>query len=124
MKAHDWREAAANSDRVVHLNSFQYPQAYFVNAAANFNLHHVDVAEQSALAGEKMDSQHLYPQIEQLLGAIYVERRRYPEAVEKFRAYLTLAPDAKDAQSTRQQLAVLEKVMSQTSQTAQKNQQQ
>jgi hypothetical protein len=68
--------------------------------------------------------QHLYPQIEQLLGTIYVEHHRYPEAVEKFRAYLTLAPDAKDAQSTRQQLAVLQKVLSQSPQVAEKNQQQ
>jgi tetratricopeptide (TPR) repeat protein len=124
VKAHDWREVAETTDRVVHLNSFEYPQAYFLNAAANYNLHHVDVAERSALAGEKVDTQHLCPQIEQLLGTIYVERHKYTEAAAKFRAYLTLAPNASDAQATRQQLAVLEKVLAQASQVAEKAPQQ
>jgi len=120
VKAHDWREVAETTDRVVHLNSFEYPQAYFLNGAANFNLHHVDVAERSALAAEKVDTQHVCPQIEQLLGTIYVERRKYPEAVEKFRSYLMLAPNASDAQATRQQVAVLEKMLTQASQVAEK----
>jgi tetratricopeptide (TPR) repeat protein len=120
VKAHDWREVAADTDRVLHLNSFEYPQAYFLNAAANYNLHNVDVAEQSALAAEKDDVQHLYPEIQQLLGTIYVKRHRYAEAVEKFRAYLMLAPTADDAAATRQQLAVLESVLSHSSQVAEK----
>jgi tetratricopeptide (TPR) repeat protein len=124
VKAHDWREVAETTDRVVHLNSFEFPQAYFLNGAANFNLHHVDIAERSALAAEKVDTQHLCPQIEQLLGTIYVERRKYPEAVEKFRSYLMLAPNASDAQATRQQVAVLEKILAQASQVAQKAPQQ
>jgi tRNA C32,U32 (ribose-2'-O)-methylase TrmJ len=109
---------------VVHLNTFEYPQAYFLNAAANYNLHHVDLAERSALAAEKVDVEHLFPQVEQLLGTIYVERHKYTEAVSKFRAYLTLAPSASDAQATRQQLAVLEKVLAQASQVAEKAPQQ
>jgi hypothetical protein len=121
VKAHDWREVADDTDRVLHLNSFAYPQAYFLNAAANYNLHNVDVAEQSALAAEKDDVQHLYPEIQQLLGTIYVKRHRYAEAVEKFRAYLMLAPKADDAAATRQQLAVLENVLSHASQVAEKN---
>jgi tetratricopeptide (TPR) repeat protein len=121
VKAHDWREVADDTDRVLHLNSFAYPQAYFLNAAANYNLHNVDVAEQSALAAEKDDVQHLYPEIQQLLGTIYVKRHRYAEAVEKFRAYLMLAPKAEDAAATRQQLAALENVLSHSSQVAEKN---
>jgi tetratricopeptide (TPR) repeat protein len=123
VKAHDWREVAANTDRVVHLNSFEYPQAYFLNAAANYNLHHLDVAEQSALAAEKVDVEHAFPQVEQLLGTIYVERRRYADAVEKFRVYLDMAPNASDAPATRQQLAVLERVLAQAAPLAQKEQQ-
>jgi tetratricopeptide (TPR) repeat protein len=121
VKAHDWREVADDTDRVLRLNSFAYPQAYFLNAAANYNLHNVDVAEQSALAAEKDDVQHLYPEIQQLLGTIYVKRHRYAEAVEKFRAYLMLAPKAEDAAATRQQLAALENVLSHSSQVAEKN---
>jgi cytochrome c-type biogenesis protein CcmH/NrfG len=124
VKAHDWREVADTTDHVVHLNTFEYPQAYFLNAAANYNLHHVDVAERSALAAEKVDVQHEFPQVEQLLGTIYIERHKYTEAVAKFRSYLMLAPNASDAPATRQQVAVLEKVLAQASQVAEKTPQQ
>ncbi|MEI9977093.1 MAG: hypothetical protein WDO73_36605 [Ignavibacteriota bacterium] len=34
IKAHDWREVADATDHVLHLNSWEYPQAYFFNGAA------------------------------------------------------------------------------------------
>ena len=124
VKAHDWREVASTTDKVLHLSTWEYPQAYFFNGAANFNLHHVDVAEKDALAAEKLDTQHLYPQNEQLLGMIYAEHHRYADAAAKFRSYLLLAPDAEDAPLTRQQLAAAERLAAQAAQVAEKNQDQ
>jgi len=60
VKAHDWREVVATTDQVLRLNSYEYPGAYFFNAAANYNLRHVGVAEKSALAAERVDVQHEY----------------------------------------------------------------
>ena len=120
VKAHDWREVVATTDQVLRLNSYEYPGAYFFNAAANYNLRHVGVAEKSALAAERVDVQHEYPQVEQLLGTIYAERHRYAESAEKFRAYLMMAPNAKDAAATRVDLAAVEKLAAESSQIAQK----
>jgi tetratricopeptide (TPR) repeat protein len=124
VKAHDWQQAADATEHVLHLNTFQYPQAYFLNGAANFNLHHIDLAEEDALAAEKLDMQHQYPQIEKLLGSIYSERHRYAEAAQKFRSYLMLAPAADDAASIRQQLAGTEALAAESSRIAQKKAQQ
>ena len=124
VKAHDWQQAADATEHVLHLNTFQYPQAYFLNGAANFNLHHIDLAEEDALAAEKLDMQHQYPQIEKLLGSIYSERHRYAEAAQKFRSYLMLAPGADDAASIRQQLAGTEALAAESSRIAQKKSQQ
>jgi tetratricopeptide (TPR) repeat protein len=121
---HDWKEVADTTEHVLHLNTFQYPQAYFLNGAANFNLHHIDLAEEDALAAEKLDMQHQYPQIEKLLGSIYSERRRYADAAQKFRSYLMLAPDADDAVFIRQQLAHMEALAVESSRIAQKKAQQ
>jgi tetratricopeptide (TPR) repeat protein len=119
-KAHDWKELADTSERVLHLNTFQYPQAYFLNGAANFNLRRLDVAEVDGLAAEKLDVQHQYPQIENLLGTIYSARHRYAEAADKFRAYLMLAPGAEDAAVARKQLADMEALAAESSRIAQK----
>jgi tetratricopeptide (TPR) repeat protein len=124
VKAHDWREVAATTEKVLHLSTWEYPQAYFFNGAANFNLHHIDVAEKDALAAEKLDTQHLFPQIQQLLGMIYVEQNRYADAVQKFRSYLLLAPDAEDAPLARKQLAISERLAAQAAQVAEKEQDQ
>lgn len=121
VKAHDWREVVATTDHVLRLNSYEYPGAYFFNAVANYNLRHVDVAEKSALAAERVDVQHEFPQVEQLLGTIYAERHRYAESAEKFRTYLMMAPNAKDAAATRVDLAAVEKLAAESSQIAQKS---
>jgi tetratricopeptide (TPR) repeat protein len=121
VKAHDWREVADTTDQVLRLDSFQYPQAIFFNAAANYNLRHIDLAEKSALLAERVDVQHQYPQIEQLLGTIYTDRHLYAEAAEKFRAYLMLAPDAEGAADARRQLAAVEKLADEASRVAQKD---
>jgi tetratricopeptide (TPR) repeat protein len=123
VKAHDWKEVAGNTERVLQLNTFQYPQAYFLHGAANFNLHHIDVAETDALAADKLDIQHQFPQIQKLLGAIYGERHRYADAADKLRAYLLLAPDAEDAVEARRQLTEMESLASRSSQVAKKAQQ-
>jgi len=124
VKAHDWKEVADSTEHVLHLNTFQYPQAYFLHGAASFNLHHVDLAEEDGLAAEKLDVQHQYPQIEKLLGTIYSERHRYADAAEKFRSYLMLAPGAEDAPFARQQLAYMEALAVESSRIAQKKAQQ
>jgi tetratricopeptide (TPR) repeat protein len=124
VKTHDWQAVADTTEHVLHLNTFQYPQAYFLNGAANFNLHHIDLAEEDALAAEKLDMRHQYPQIEKLLGSIYSERHRYADAADKFRSYLMLAPGAEDAAFIRQQLAGMEALAAESSRIAQKKAQQ
>jgi len=120
VKAHDWKEVADDAGHVLSLNTFQYPQAYFLHGAANFNLHHLDVAETDALAADRLDVQHQFPQIQKLLGVIYGERHRYADAADKLRAYLLLEPNAEDVADARRQLAQMDALASQASQVAQK----
>jgi hypothetical protein len=123
LKAHDWREVAENTDHVLHLNSYEYPQAYFLNGAANYNLHRMDVAQKSLEAAERLDSLHVFTQVHQLLGIIYAGTKRYSDAARELRSFVTLAPDSEDARAARQQLAVMEKMAAETPAATPKNQQ-
>jgi tetratricopeptide (TPR) repeat protein len=118
---HNWNEAADTTGRIVSLDSFAYPIAYFFNGVANFNLRNLDLAEKSALTAERLDVRHGLPQVEDLLGTIYLERQEYSEAAEKFRAYLALSPNSQDAVSVRQQLADTEKLAAESPQSPQKD---
>jgi len=108
--AKNWRELAEVTGRAVKLDPFDYPQEFFFNSVANYNLHDMDTAEKSAREAEKLDTQHHYPQASHLLGVILAQRQDYTGAAGEMRNYLMFAPGAADAGTVRAQLEQLEKL--------------
>ena len=123
VRSENWKEVADVTDRVLQLDSFEYPQAFFFNAVANYNLKHPELAEKSARWAQKLDTQHQFPQVAHLLGTILAESHRYAEAADEFRTYLMLAPRAADAPTVRNRLDDMEKLARASSQVARKEQQ-
>jgi Tfp pilus assembly protein PilF len=103
-----WEDAASFSKQVIQLNPVEFPSSYFYNALANYNLKRIDEAEKSAKEVLKLDTGHKYPQAEGLLAQILIQKGNYPEAATHLRAYLTLVPNAKNADALKQQLQKLE----------------
>jgi Flp pilus assembly protein TadD len=103
-----WDEAASFSKQVIQLNPVEFPSSYFYNALANYNLKKADEAEKSAKGVLKLDTGHKYPQAEGLLAQILIQKGNYSEAATHLRAYLTLVPNAKNADVLKQQLQKLE----------------
>ena len=110
IEAKKWQEVAQVTDRASKLDVFDYPQVYFFNAVANYNIKNLDAAEKSAAQAERLDTRHRYPQVYFLWGNILAIHHDYTGAAEKFRTYLKLAPDAEDAAIARRQLDQAEKV--------------
>jgi tetratricopeptide (TPR) repeat protein len=119
LQAQRWQELADVSDKAVRLDPFSFPQAFFFNAVANYNLNHADAAEQSARRAQKLDTQHRIPQVSHLLGVILADRHDYAGAAEQMRDYLKFAPQAKDAATVRSQLESFEKALASAAQPAQ-----
>jgi tetratricopeptide (TPR) repeat protein len=109
-----WEELADLTDRAVKLDPFSFPQAFLYNSVANFNLKNLDVAEKSALAAEKLDTRHQYPDVSHLLGLILAQRQDYTGAAVRFRNYLQQAPTAPAAATVRLQLDQIEKMTAQS----------
>lgn len=109
-QAKKWREAVDVTNRALSLDTFDYPQIYFFNAVANYNLKNVDAAEKSVRQAEKLDTRHRYPQIYYLQGIILAVHQDFAGSAEKFRTYLKLAPDAEDASLAKRQLDQVEKL--------------
>jgi cytochrome c-type biogenesis protein CcmH/NrfG len=108
-----WKEVADLTTKAIKLDAFDYPQAFFFNAVANFNLKNVDAAEKSAREAERLDTRHQYPKASHLLGVILVQRQDYTGAAEHMRSYLKFAPNAADADNVRKQLDQIEKMTAQ-----------
>ena len=108
-QAQRWSELAEVTERIIRLDAFDYPQAHFFRAVAEFNQQDLEEAEKSIREAEKLDTRHLIPKISHLLAVILAYKKDYPAAAERFRAYLKYAPDAEDAPKVRAQLEDTEK---------------
>ncbi len=108
-KDEKWQDVADNSDRILHLNPYDFPAAYYANAVANLQLQKLDAAEKSARAAVKLDDAHRNPRAPYVLGLILAQKKNFAESVEYLRAYLNATPNAPDAAVAREQLAQAEK---------------
>jgi len=105
-----WQEVADTTDRLLRLDPFDYPLAYFFNSVANFNLRKLDAAERSAREGLKLDAQNRIPKIKHVLGVILANKQDYAGAAEQLRAYLPHAANDQEAELIRKQLAEIERI--------------
>ena len=110
LQSQKWQSLAEVTDKLVKLDPFDYPQAFFFNSVANYNLQNMDAAEKSALAAERLDTRHVMPKVSHILGMILAMKKDYVGAAERFKAYLKFAPTAADAAKVRSQLAEVEKI--------------
>ena len=117
LQASRWQSLADVTDKVLKLDPFDYPQAFYFNAVANYNLHNMEAAEKSALTAERLDTRHTIPKVSHLLGLILTYKKDYAGAAERLKAYLQFAPEATDAAKVRSLLAEVEKVTAATAST-------
>jgi Flp pilus assembly protein TadD len=108
--AGQWPELAETTGAALGLDPHDYPQAYYLNALANFNIRNTDAAEKSAREAERLDTRHQFPGSWQVLGRILDIRRQFAEAAAQMREYLRLVPRAPDAAAVRMRLAQIEKI--------------
>ena len=82
----------------------EFPSAFWYNALANYNLKKAGDAEKSTKDLLKLDTQHHYPEAENLMAQLLLDSGKYPEAATHLRSYLTLVPNAKNADVLKQML--------------------
>ena len=117
LQASRWQSLADVTDRIVKLDPFDYPQAFYFNAVANYNLHNMVAAEKSAMTAERLDTRHAIPKVSHLLGLILMYKKDYAGAAERLKTYLAFAPEATDTAKVRSLLAEVEKVTAATAAT-------
>jgi tetratricopeptide (TPR) repeat protein len=100
----------AVSSYVLDLDPVNYSAAYFYNAMANYKLDKVEDALKSGLKAEHLDLRTHFPQVHLLLAAIFAQKNNYAMAITEAQSFLELAPQAKDADQVREQLAKWEKL--------------
>jgi tetratricopeptide (TPR) repeat protein len=108
-KENKWQDVADTTDRALKLNPVDFPQAFFYNSVANYNLKKFDAAEKSAREAVKLDTMHRIPKASHLLGVILAEKQDFSGAAEQMKNYLKFSPTGQDAELVKKQLGELEK---------------
>lgn len=103
----NWKDSAQYLDKALKLDPVDFPQLWFPDAIANYNIQNFDAAERAAREAIKMDPQKRNPRVTQLLGLALVQKHDYPAATQALQEYIRLAPDAKDLNDMKQQLAAI-----------------
>ncbi len=83
-----WEESAKYLDRAVELDPVDFPQVWYTDAVANYNLKRYEAAERSARAAMKLDPRHANPRSGYLLGLVLAEKRDYAGAAEELTTYV------------------------------------
>ena len=104
----NWADSEKYSRDWIHLSPDDFPAAYLYNAVANAQLNRVDEAEASVRKGLSIEKAQKLPRLRYVLGLLLIRKHDYSESAKYLRAYLELAPNAKDAAGVRQELARIE----------------
>jgi len=103
-----WPQVLELTNRVIRLDPFDFPRAYYFNAIANLNVNDMDAAEKSAREAVRLDLA-ANPRAGYVLGVILARKQNLSEAADLLRAYLKVAPSSADANMVKRQLAELDK---------------
>jgi tetratricopeptide (TPR) repeat protein len=105
-----WQEAANLTDQALALDPISFPEGYYFNALAYYNLGKLDLAEKSARQEQRLDSRHQFPRVHLILANILARRQDTVGAIKEMRNYLKLAPNASDADYVRSRVQEKEKL--------------
>jgi tetratricopeptide (TPR) repeat protein len=101
----DWAEVVRLTDRALQLDPLSYPDAWFLNGAAHYNLKQYPEAERCAAKAIALDKEHRFPRSELLMGSLLQRQGNNAGAAEHFRNFLKLEPKAAEAQQISDFLA-------------------
>ncbi len=103
-----WQEMANITDHALSLDPLDFPEGYYFNALANYNLGNLETSERSALKAQRLDGRHLLPQVHLLLANIFERKNDLTQSMEQLRNYLKFAPTSPYADKARARLQEME----------------
>jgi tetratricopeptide (TPR) repeat protein len=110
LKRRDWAGAIETADRILKLDSVNFPGVYIFRSIAQFSSQDLGGAEKSVRQALDLDTAHRFPEANHVLGVILAQLGDLSGAAAHLRAYLRLAPNASDASFAKAQLARIEQL--------------
>jgi tetratricopeptide (TPR) repeat protein len=106
-----WQELADTTDRLLRLNPYDFPAAFYYNGVARYQLKNFDAAQKSLQQAIVADPRNLNPKTRYVLGLVLVQKRDYRGAAEQLTAFATLAPNDSQIPKVQAILSEIEKAL-------------
>lgn len=114
LREQNWKELVDRTDQLLHLDPYEFPNAYYYNALGHHQLKEYDAAEKSARQAVQADRKQSNPKTNYLLGAILIQKQNWTEAAASFRAFLKAAPNAPEKAQVEKTLSQIDQQISRT----------
>jgi tetratricopeptide (TPR) repeat protein len=108
-----WKEAAETSGKVLRLDPYEFPEAFYFNAVSNFELQNLDAAERSAREAAKLEGEQAEPRSNYILGVILWRKGDLDAAVEKIRTFLSSPHEGPEWKSAQRMLTDIQRQIGQ-----------
>jgi hypothetical protein len=105
-----WKDSIEYSNEAISLDPISYPQAYYLNALAQYHMNQLDRAENSVNRGIRVDLEKKFPRLYLILANILTKKQDPAGSIEAMRQYLKLEPNAPDAGYIRSLMKETEKI--------------
>src|SRR6266851_945003 len=97
LKESKWQDLADTTDRMLQLNPYDYPSAYYLSSVANLQLQHLDVAEKNAREAIRLDPLKKNARAHYVLGLILAQKHDFTTSAASLHTFLDADPSAPDA---------------------------
>jgi tetratricopeptide (TPR) repeat protein len=114
LKESKWQDLADTTDRMLQLNPYDYPSAYYLSSVANLQLKHLDVAEKNAREAIRLDPLKKNARAHYVLGLILAQKHEFTTSAASLHTFLDAEPGAPDADFVRKQLEQVEAAAKET----------
>jgi tetratricopeptide (TPR) repeat protein len=117
-QSRQWQEVDRLTGKLLELNPINFPEAYFMNAVANFYQQKFDLAEKTCRQGISIDStQHQIPKLHYLLAMVLIEKHDYTDSSEQLHEYIALTKDPGEIAAAQKELEQVAKLSASASPT-------
>ena len=104
-----WRDAADETSKVLRLDPYEFPSAFYFNAVANLELRNLDLAEVSARETIRLEGEDAEPRGNYVLGAILWRKGNLSGAQESLRIFLASGTGGNERANAEKILADIER---------------
>jgi tetratricopeptide (TPR) repeat protein len=106
---HQWEESARYLDQALKLDPIRYPEAWYAEAVADYNLKLYDAAEAGVREYIRLNPKNLNPRAHYLLGITLIQKKDRAAAAAELKTFIEMEPNAPDIGTLKEQLAELQK---------------